>query len=202
MSTSQSGSLSTQQPAAESFYPKSVEVKPGTAFPVNETLPVQQQQVPANNSDFPQQVYNNVQPAVNSSVVQDSEPVAESNIVEKLTGRTADYMQLGFESYERGEYERARMLFEQVIAMQPDYIQAYYHLADILYLQGKFEQAKANFDIFLGYYPSHRKALLGLMYCDLKLGNLDEARDILNNKINNSSSKQENKGSWDGLFQN
>ncbi|MBN2064530.1 MAG: tetratricopeptide repeat protein, partial [Sedimentisphaerales bacterium] len=114
-----------------------------------------------------------------------------------LAGRALSYLELGHEAYERGEYDRARLLYEQVVSMSPDYYPAYYHLADVLCLQGKFEQAKANFDIFLAQYPRHNKALMGLMYCHLKTGELEQAKDILENKLNQINDKQQ----WDDLLE-
>lgn len=142
-----------------------------------------------------------VQPAVNEvaagELMKASQVSVEQSPPEKLTGRALDYLQLGHDAYQRGEYERARMLYEQVLAIEPNYTLTRYHLADVLYLQGKFEMAQSNFEIFLKRYPEHRKALLGLMYCHLKLGNYPQAKDILENKLKQINNKQQ----WDDLFE-
>ncbi len=161
---------------------------PGGEMPKNET----------NNSNenyVDQRAY--IQPAVN--IIPDGEqiPTKAPSKPQALAGRALSYLELGHEAYQRGEYDRARLLYEQVVSMEPNYYPTYYHLADVLSLQGKYQQAKANFDIFLAQYPDHRKALTGLMYCHLKTGDLDQAKDILENKLNQINDKQQ----WNDLLE-
>ena len=114
----------------------------------------------------------------------------------ELSTRAADYLELGRQSYEKGEYERARKLFEQVIKLEPTYIDTYYDLADVLRMQGKFLEAKKYFTIFLKQRPNHKNALIGLMWCHLSLNEMAEARDILNNKIKQLN----NSDKWNDLL--
>lgn len=161
---------------------------PGGEMPKNETNSI-------NENFVDQRAY--IQPAVN--IIPDGQqiPTKEPSQPQALAGRALSYLELGHEAYQRGEYDRARLLYEQVVSIEPNYYPTYYHLADVLYLQGKFQQAKENFDIFLAQYPGHRKALMGLMYCHLKTGDLDQAKDILENKLNQINDKQQ----WNDLLE-
>ncbi len=185
----------TITPDPEKFSPRDVGIVPfGQGSQQNSlTTPTYDQNYNLNQQAMPDQSKYLVEPAVKKMIASAPNNLYTEHKNPTLNGRAADYLQLGMESYDRGEYERARMLFEQVVAMEPSFIPAYYQLADVLYLQGKFEMARDNFNIFLEKYPNHRKALLGLMYCDLKLGDLENATIILN-KVNQVNENDEHWG--------
>ena len=121
----------------------------------------------------------------------------EEKYTEKgISRKAAEYLELGRQSYQRGEYDRARKLFELVVNLEPSYIETYYDLAAVLDMQGKYEEAKKNFIIFLNENPKHKNALIGLMWCHIKLKELSEAKDIMNNKIKQLN----NSDKWNDLF--
>ncbi len=135
---------------------------------------------------------NLIQPAAKEWSPTDNQNDTENEISKKA----AEYLELGRQSYQRGEYDRARKLFELVVNLEPSYIETYYDLADVLYMQGNFLDAKKNFLIFLKQRPDHKNALIGLMWCHIKLNELNEAKDIMNNKIKQLNNSEK----WDDLF--
>lgn len=178
----------------EKFLPGGVGVSPSGS---GSSQPVQRDDTPLEREVEPVQRQYTVEPALNYVVAKDNS--AGNNAVQSvsISKRASEYLLMGQDAYQRGEYERSRMIYEQVIAMEPGYYDAYYLLADVLYLQGKIEQARSNFDIFLSHNPNHRKALLGLMYCHLKLNNLNQAKELLN-KVNYLNAEDER---WNSLVE-
>ena len=125
-----------------------------------------------------------------------SEKQPQDDTESSLSPNAVEYLNLGRQSYQRGEYDRARKLFEMVVKLSPSYIETYYDLADVLYMQGKFVDAKRNFLAFLKERPNHKNALIGLMWCHIKLNELEEAKDIMNNKIKQLNNSEK----WNDLF--
>jgi len=96
-----------------------------------------------------------------------------------------DYYQQGFELLKKSEHEEAVSVFKQQVASYPqgEYADdAYYWIAESMYVNRKLDESKANFKAIIdGYKQSPRlpDALLKTAYIEQEQGNEIEARILL-----------------------
>ena len=83
----------------------------------------------------------------------------------------------------RGDSGRARpmlaealALYEQAIALAPDYFEAHYNRANVLHDAARFEQAAESYDAALALDPDHADAHFYLAVTLEKLGRSADAR--------------------------
>lgn len=81
--------------------------------------------------------------------------------------------------YDTRYYDEALKLYEQTINLQPDYATAYLGKANILYNNKDYDAAIDQYSTALDYNPSLKNAYIGKAYCYQAKGDLDEARQVL-----------------------
>lgn len=85
---------------------------------------------------------------------------------------------LGREHYERGEYERAAELLEQVTAHTDRFADVFDMLGVIAHGRGELTQARLYFEKAVSLNPNYTEAQLNLMVTLNDLGEYDKARQI------------------------
>jgi tetratricopeptide (TPR) repeat protein len=71
-------------------------------------------------------------------------------------------MQRGMEYQEHEELDSAREMFDRVIAIKPDYAEAWNRRALLFFNNGKYDEAVADLESTLTYEPRHFGAWIGL----------------------------------------
>lgn len=143
-------------------------------------------EAPVNPASRPQEIPSNT--AANAPFVDGGGVIAVPR-ADANTGSAAlseqDYYQQGFELLKKSEHEEAVSVFEQQIKAYPqgEYADdAYYWIAESMYVNRKLDESKANFKAIIdGYRQSTRlpDALLKTAYIEQEQGNVIEARILL-----------------------
>lgn len=86
-------------------------------------------------------------------------------------------MSAGDAAMEQGDFARARGQFDQVIAIRPDFAEAWNRRATAFYLAGDYAASLDDIEHVLELEPRHFGALSGLGLVNLALGREAAARD-------------------------
>lgn len=91
-------------------------------------------------------------------------------------GREAyDQMQAAYHTEERGEYQQALGILDQLVGKFPHYAEGWNRRASVLWQMGEFKKSLTDCERALKLNPNHYGALQGKGVCLLKLGELPEA---------------------------
>lgn len=91
--------------------------------------------------------------------------------------RKTVYMKKGQEYYEQGNYEKARLEFQNVLQIDPKDLEARFHLAESLEKLENWQGAASHYLAVMGEKPDHRGALLNMGRLFLLSNNNDKARE-------------------------
>ncbi len=91
--------------------------------------------------------------------------------------RKTVYMKKGQEFYEQGNYEKARLEFQNVLQIDPKDVEARFHLAESLEKLENWQGAASHYLAVMGEKPDHRGALLNMGRLFLLSNNNDKARE-------------------------
>ena len=78
------------------------------------------------------------------------------------------------------DWPQAQAAFEQALKLQPDLPMAQFNLGEVLFLNGKYPEARERFQIFLNSQPKNDLGLYKIYLCDLLGANPAKAQDFLN----------------------
>ena len=78
------------------------------------------------------------------------------------------------------DWPKAQAAFEQALQLQPDLPMAQFNLGEVLFLNGKYPEARERFQIFLNSQPKNDLGLYKIYLCDLLGANPAKAQDFLN----------------------
>ena len=77
------------------------------------------------------------------------------------------------------DWPKAQAAFEEALKLQPDLPMAQFNLGEVLFLNGKYAEAREKFQIFVNSQPKNDLGLYKIYLCDLLGGNPDKAQDFL-----------------------
>lgn len=77
------------------------------------------------------------------------------------------------------DWPKAQAAFEEALKLQPDLPMAQFNLGEVLFLNGKYEEAREKFQIFVNSQPKNDLGLYKIYLCDLLGGNPAKAQDFL-----------------------
>jgi len=77
------------------------------------------------------------------------------------------------------DWPKAQAAFEEALKLQPDLPMAQFNLGEVLFLNGKYEEAREKFQIFVNNQPKNDLGLYKIYLCDLLGGNPAKAQDFL-----------------------
>lgn len=77
------------------------------------------------------------------------------------------------------DWSKAQAAFEEALKLQPDLPMAQFNLGEVLFLNGKYQEARARFQNFLNSQPKNDLGLYKIYLCDLLGGNQAKAEDFL-----------------------
>ena len=108
-------------------------------------------------------------------------------VVEQATALTEQYPEafvvwnlLGASAAQTGQSNKAIFAFQRVIAIKPDYAEAYYNMGSVLQDQGKFDEAIASYNKALSLKPDYADAYNNMGNALKQQGKLDEAIEVYN----------------------
>jgi TolA-binding protein len=113
---------------------------------------------------------NGASPPTSAAPKPSSAPVAESG------SSMSDLLDRAGAARRKGDFPTARDLYEKVLAMSPNNVEANGGLGDVARAQGDLAAAKASYERALAASPSYSPALLGLADVEWDQGNQGEAR--------------------------
>lgn len=77
------------------------------------------------------------------------------------------------------DWPKAQAAFEEALKLQPDLPMAQFNLGEVLFLNGKYAEAREKFQIFVNSQPKNDLGLYKIYLCDLLGGNPAKAQDFL-----------------------
>lgn len=77
------------------------------------------------------------------------------------------------------DWPKAQAAFEEALRLQPDLPMAQFNLGEVLFLNGKYKEARERFQTFLNSQPKNDLGLYKIYLCDLLGGNQARADDFL-----------------------
>ena len=77
------------------------------------------------------------------------------------------------------DWSKAQAAFEEALKLQPDLPMAQFNLGEVLFLNGKYPEARERFQTFLNSQPKNDLGLYKIYLCDLLGGNKAKAEDFL-----------------------
>ncbi|MEG4799126.1 tetratricopeptide repeat protein [Microcoleus sp. ARI1-B5] len=89
-----------------------------------------------------------------------------------------EYIQAANQYIQEGKLEEAIAVYQQVIAIQPENLDAYLNLGDLLSKLEKYEEAKAIYQQVIALHPERVEAYLNLGHLLSKLGKYEEAKAV------------------------
>lgn len=101
----------------------------------------------------------------------------------------------GRELFKKNSLKKAFIIFEEVIALNPDNSEAYFHMGNIFHIQGQLGKAIKAFNKVLSLDPSHTDASISLSVILNDIGRYEEAQKIFDKA--NSQVKNQNIGVQD-----
>ena len=111
-------------------------------------------------------------------------------VVEQATALTEQYPEafvvwnlLGASAAQTGQSNKAIFAFQRVIAIKPDYAEAYYNMGKVLQEQGKFDEAIASYNKALSLKPDYADAYNNMGNVLQDQGKLDEAIEAYNKAL-------------------
>lgn len=107
-----------------------------------------------------------------------------------------ELLEVGTDSYKRGEFKKAQVLFGQLIENDPKNVDAYFYLANIFHRNGEIGKAIRAFKKVLELDPSHTDASISLSVLYNDIGKYDEAK-----KIFETANERVKKGKSGGLLE-
>ena len=84
---------------------------------------------------------------------------------------------IGIDEFERGQVDRAIETFTQVIALDPDFAEAWNKRATLWFVAGDLKRSLADCDEVMKRNPRHFGALSGYAQIHIRLGNYERALD-------------------------
>ena len=78
------------------------------------------------------------------------------------------------------DWPKAQAAFEEALKLQPDLPMAQFNLGEVLFLNGKYPEARERFQIFLNSQPKNDLGLYKIYLCDLLGANPAKAQEFLN----------------------
>src|SRR5262245_20037561 len=76
---------------------------------------------------------------------------------------------VGWDALAKKEYPRAQLLFENAVARDPQFVDAWLGLGHALFWQGRFREARTAYDHVNQLAPADPRALGAIAHCDLNL---------------------------------
>ena len=77
------------------------------------------------------------------------------------------------------DWPKAQAAFEEALKLQPDLPMAQFNLGEVLFLNGKYKEARERFQTFLNSQPKNDLGLYKIYLCDLLGGDNARAQDFL-----------------------
>lgn len=84
-------------------------------------------------------------------------------------------MERAVEAQTTGDPRRARILYDRIISLRPEYAEAWHRRATLFLAEERFDEALRDLNEALRHEPRHFGAWLGLAVMMEKLGSTDEA---------------------------
>ena len=99
-----------------------------------------------------------------------------------------EYYQLAYDFYSLGNYEVALEKLQEVLEVNPDYLEARFLIAETFYQLGKYKEANQNYQYIINNFMDseyYENALLGSGWCSYLLGDFAQSEHVLEILVNN-----------------
>jgi tetratricopeptide (TPR) repeat protein len=99
-----------------------------------------------------------------------------------------EYYQLAYDFYSLGDYEIALEKLQEVLEVNPDYLEARFLIAETFYQLGKYKEANQHYQYIINNFMDskyYENALLGSGWCSYLLGDFAQSENVLEILVNN-----------------
>ncbi|MBD66834.1 MAG: hypothetical protein CME62_16645 [Halobacteriovoraceae bacterium] len=93
--------------------------------------------------------------------------------------------------FEKNMFKKAFMLFEEVINLNPQHVDAYFYMGNIFHIQGQLGKAIKAFQKVIELEPSHTDASISLSVIYNDIGKYEQAQKIFDNANKNVKDKDQ-----------